>query len=186
LTGRFEAVRQAARVPGHDVYEAGWMPSRIQRRRRERGFSYIEMLVTAGVLLILASAVIPLTRWDDKRRRENRLRVTLHQMRQAIDEYHRYVEEGLIIQSDVEQMGYPLTLEELVEGVEVNDPMSPEVMTIRFLQRMPVDPFTEEAEWGLRSYQDDWDSSSWGGQNVYDVYSLSPLRALDGTYYEDW
>ena len=160
----------------------GWQ----RRPRSERGFSYIEMLVTAGVLLILASAVIPLARWDDKRRREARLRVTLKQIRHAIDEYHRYVEEGLIVQTDVEQMGYPLTLEELVEGVEVGDPQSPEVQIIKFLQRMPVDPITETEEWGKRSYQDDWDSTSWGGENIYDVYSLSEVRALDGTYYNEW
>jgi general secretion pathway protein G len=160
----------------------GWQ----RRPRSERGFSYIEMIVTAMVLAVLATAVIPLARWDDKRRREGRLRVTLEQIRHAIDEYHRYVEEGLIMQTDVEQMGYPLTLEELVDGVEVNDPEATEVMSIRFLQRMPVDPFTEDVEWGLRSYQDDWDSDNWGGENVYDVYSLSPLKALDGTYYAEW
>jgi len=160
----------------------GWQ----RRPRDERGFSYIEMIITAIVLMILASAVIPLARWDDKRRREARLRITLEQIRHAIDEYHRYVEEGLIMQTDVEQMGYPLTLEELVDGVEVNDPNATEVMSIRFLQRMPEDPFTEDTEWGLRSYQDDWDSDNWGGENVYDVYSLSPLKALDGTYYSEW
>ena len=88
------------------------------RPRREGGFSYIEMLVTVAVLALLATAVIPLARWDDKRRREARLRVTLHQVRNAIDEYHRYFEEGLIQQSDVDQRGYPLSLDELVEGDE--------------------------------------------------------------------
>ena len=156
------------------------------RRWRERGFSYIEMLVTAMVLIVLASAVIPLARWDDKRRREVRLRLTLRQVRDAIDLYHKYVEEGLILQSDVEQMGYPLTIEELVEGVEVNDPESPDAKTVKFLQRMPIDPITEEADWGFRSYQDDWDSDSWGGENIYDIYSESHVRALDGTYYRDW
>jgi len=152
----------------------------------QRGYSYIEMLVTIMVLAVLAAAVIPLARWDDKRRREVRLRMTLKQVRHAIDEYHRYVEEGLIVQSDLEQMGYPLTLEELVEGVDLNDPESPEVMTIRFLQRMPIDPFTGEADWAKRSYQDDWDSQSWGGENIYDVYSSSVIKALDGTYYNEW
>jgi general secretion pathway protein G len=83
-------------------------------------------------------------------------------------------------------MGYPLSLEQLVDGVEVNDVQATDVWTLTFLQRMPVDPFTESTEWGLRSYQDDWDSTSWGGENVYDIYSLSPLRALDGTYYSEW
>ena len=158
----------------------------LGRLRVQRGYSYIEMLVTIMVLGILAVAVIPLARWDDKRRREVRLRMTLKQVRHAIDEYHRYVEEGLIVQSDVEQMGYPLTLEELYEGVDLNDPQSPEVMTIRFLQRTPLDPFSGEADWGLRSYQDDWDSQNWGGENVYDIYSTSMIKALDGTYYSEW
>ncbi len=156
------------------------------RRRRQEGFSYLELIVASMVLAVLATAVIPLARWEDKRRRESRLRVTLEIMRGAIDQYHKYVEEGLIVQTDVEQMGYPLTLEDLVEGVEVGDPQSPQTTTVRFLPRMPEDPMTEIAEWGLRSYQDDWDSSSWGGENIYDVYSLSTLRALDGSYYTEW
>jgi general secretion pathway protein G len=155
-------------------------------RARERGFSYIEMIVTAMVLAVLATAVIPLAHWDRKRRLEGRLRVTLEQIRWAIDHYHKYVEDGMIVQTDVEQMGYPRTLEELVEGVEVSEPTSPELKKVKFLQRIPVDPITGVAEWGLRSYQDDWDSTSWGGQNVYDVYSLSDLRALDDTYYSEW
>jgi general secretion pathway protein G len=138
------------------------------------------------VMMVLASAVIPLTRWNEKRRLEARLRIQLETMRDAIDQYKKYTEEGLIVQSDVEQMGYPLDLEELVDGVDVGDPQSPDSKTIRFLQRIPVDPFTEEAEWGLRSYQDDWDSDSWGGENIYDVYSLSDRRALDGSYYSEW
>lgn len=155
-------------------------------RRDQRGFSYIEMLVATMVLLVLASVVFPLARWDHKRRLEARLRVNLQTMRDAIDLYKKYVDEGLIVQTDVEQMGYPRTLEELVDGVEVGDPTSPEAKTIRFLRRIPVDPITGEEEWGLRSYQDDWDSRSWGHENVYDVYSLSEKRALDGTYYKDW
>jgi general secretion pathway protein G len=151
-----------------------------------RGFSHIELLVACSVLVILASAVIPLATWDDKRRREARLRITLKTMRHAIDEYKKYVDAGLIIQEDIEQMGYPLSIEELVEGVEVVDPLSPDVKIVKFLQRLPVDPITEEAEWGLRSYQDDFDAQGWGGENVYDVYSLSQIRALDGSYYNEW
>ena len=150
------------------------------------GFTYIEMLVALMVVMILAAAAIPLARWDQKRRMENHLRVHLQQMRDAIDRYKKYADEGLIVQSDVDQLGYPLALEELVEGVRVGDPQAPEGKTLKFLQRLPVDPFTGSDQWGLRSYQDDWDSTSWGGENVYDVYSLSYMRALDGTYYKDW
>ena len=156
------------------------------RTRSQRGLSYIEMLVAATVLLILASAAIPLARWDHKRRAEARLKVTLQTMRDAIDQYKKYADEGLIMLTDVEQMGYPTELEELVEGVEIGDPQSPDSKTIQFLRRIPVDPVTGEADWGLRSYQDDWDADSWGGENVYDVYSLSIGVALDGSYYSEW
>jgi general secretion pathway protein G len=148
--------------------------------------TYVEMLVALTVLAVLAAVAIPLARWDQKRRDEARLRVTLKMMRDAIDKYKEYSDQGLIIQSDVEQKGYPLDMEELVEGVEVGDPESAESEKIKFLQRIPVDPMTGEAEWGMRSYQDDWDSDTWGHENLYDVYSLSDRKALNGTYYRDW
>lgn len=160
-------------------------PSR-KRDTQQRGFTYIEMLVALAVLAVLATSLIPLARWDVKRRQEAHLRQHLRMMRDAIDLYKKSVDDGLIVMEDVEQMGYPLSLEELVEGVEVGDPRSPNARTIQFLHKVPVDPFTEQAEWGLRSYQDEWDSTSWGGENIYDVYSLSTLRALNDTYYQDW
>jgi general secretion pathway protein G len=156
------------------------------RKKSERGFSYLELLVAMIVLMVLASAAIPLARWDQKRRYEKRLKVSLMLLRHAIDQYKEYTDAGLIIQTDLEQMGYPLTLEELVEGIEAGDPESPESTTIKFLYRIPENPFTGEAEWGLRSYQDDWDSDSWGGENIYDVYSLYMGKALDGSYYNEW
>ncbi len=155
-------------------------------RARQSGLTYIELLVAVTVLLILASAVIPIYRWDEKRRREGHLRMTLESMRTAIDLYKKYADEGLIIQSDVDQRGYPRDLEELVEGVDIGDPESPESVHIEFMRRIPKDPITGLEEWGLRSYQDEWDSSSWGGENVYDVYSVAPGRALDGTEYSEW
>jgi general secretion pathway protein G len=158
----------------------------LTSKRAQFGLTYIELIVAVSVMLVLATAALPLKRWDDKRRREAHLRSTLQSMRDAIDLYKKYSDEGLIIQTDVEQMGYPLSLQELVEGIHVGDPESPEGKTVRFLRRIPVDPITERAEWGLRSYQDDWDSTSWGGENVYDVYSLAPGRALDGTLYSEW
>ena len=155
-------------------------------RARSRGLTYLELLVAVAVVAVLASVALPTMRWDQKRRDEVRLRETLRLLRDSIDQFKRYTDEGLIVQSDVDQMGYPRSLDDLVEGVEVGDPQNPESETIRFLPRIPVDPMTDSAEWGLRSYQDDWDSQSWGGQNVFDVYSLSDRKALDGTYYRDW
>ncbi|MDX1388594.1 MAG: prepilin-type N-terminal cleavage/methylation domain-containing protein [Acidobacteriota bacterium] len=159
------------------------------RRRigsRERGLTYIELIVVLAVIVVLAAAVAPINHWREKRQREEHLRMTLQIMRDSIDMYKRYVDEGLITQSDLDQQGYPRDLEELVEGVEVGDPSSPDSKTMRFLVRIPIDPITGEAEWGLRSYQDDWDSTTWGGENVYDVYSLSDGIALDGSYYAEW
>lgn len=161
-------------------------PSTRRAAGRARGMTYIELIVALAVLAIVASAVIPLARWDEKRRREVELRGHLQAMRDAIDQYKKYADQGLIKMTDVDQLGFPRTLDELVEGVEVGDPQSPEKKTVRFLRRIPIDPMTEQAEWGIRSYQDDWDSDSSGNENVYDVYSLSPLRALDGTHYREW
>ncbi len=158
----------------------------MHREGRQRGLTYIELLVAVSVLMVIAAAAIPVLRWDEKRRREEHLRGNLKMMRIAIDQYHKYSEAGLIQQTDVSQMFYPKSLEELVEGVEIADPTSPNAKKIKFLQRIPVDPMTGDTEWGLRSYQDDWDSDSWGRENVYDVYSLSEGVALDGTLYKDW
>jgi general secretion pathway protein G len=153
---------------------------------KQRGLTTVELLAALGVLLVLASIAIPLKRWDEKRRREEYLRMTLQSVRDAIDQYKKMVDEGMIQQKDVDQRGYPSDLDELVDGVDVIDPTTGEKHTMRFLHRIPEDPFTGETEWGLRSYQDDWDATSWGGENVWDVYSLYEGRALDGTYYRDW
>jgi len=136
--------------------------------------------------MVLVSVAIPLARWDEKRRREVELRFELRMMRDAIDEYRKAADEGRIQQKDVDQRHLPLDLDELVEGVDVVDPATGTTHKVHYLQRIPVDPFTVEAEWGKRSYQDDWDATSWGGENVYDVYSLFEGKALDGTYYKDW
>ncbi len=156
------------------------------RRHGQTGLTTVEMLAALGVLVALVSVALPLKRWDDKRRYEAELRAELRMMREAIDLYKKAADEGRIQQKDVEQQHFPLDLDELVDGVDVADPMTGKTRKVRYLQRIPVDPFTGEAEWGLRSYQDDWDATSWGGENVWDVYSLFEGKALDGTYYGDW
>jgi general secretion pathway protein G len=156
------------------------------RRSGQSGLTTVELIAAAGVLMILMSVAIPLKRWDEKRRREEYLRLELKMMREAIDQYKKKVDEGRIQQKDVDQRGYPRDLDELVDGVDVTDPEGGLTHKMRFLHNIPTDPFTQEAEWGVRSYQDDWDSTSWGGENVYDVYSLAEGKALDGTYYKDW
>jgi general secretion pathway protein G len=146
----------------------------------------VELLVALAALIVLVSVAVPATRWNEKRRREVELKMQLRMMREAIDQYQKAADEGRIQQKDVDQKHLPLDLDELVNGVDVIDPATGVPRKVSFLQRIPVDPFTEEAEWGMRSYQDDWDATSWGGENVYDVYSLSEGKALDGTYYRDW
>jgi general secretion pathway protein G len=153
---------------------------------KSRGYSFIELLVVSAVLLVLASAVMPLAKLTVQRQREIELRRTLREMRVAIDKYKDSVDQGLIGGADVRagSEGYPPDLETLVEGVPVvNDATG---RKLKFLRRVPLDPMTKTAEWGLRSYQDQPDSSSWGGQNVYDVYTRSSGTGLDGTKYREW
>ena len=137
--------------------------------------------MVVAMLSILAAVALPTARFTMRREREAELRLALRQMRTAIDEHKRLCDQGMI-QVELGTEGYPKELELLVEGVEiVGQPIKR-----KFLRRIPIDPMTGKAEWGMRSYQDDLESSSWGGQNVYDVYSLSEATALDGTEYKDW
>lgn len=154
----------------------------ILRARREKGLTLVEVVVTIAVLLILAGAVMPLAKVTLKRQKELELRRALRTMRQAIDLFKQYSDQGLIEKEGVDSEGYPPELETLVEGV----PQVGTTKKLKFLRRIPMDPFTHSDEWGLRSYQDEADSRSWGRQNVYDVYTLYSGTALDGTKYEDW
>ena len=151
-----------------------------------RGFTFVEALVVAVIVLILASAVLPLTRVTIQRQKEAELRRALRELRTAIDRYKDAVDQGLIAATEVRtgSEGYPPSLETLVEGVPVANDASGR--RLRFLRRIPIDPMTGAADWGLRSYQDRPDSTTWGGQNVFDVYSKSEGTALDGTRYRDW
>jgi len=145
------------------------------------GFTVAELVMVSAMIAILAAVVVPTGRFLIKREREAEVRLALRLMRNAIDEHKRLADQGMI-QVDLGTEGYPETLESLVEGIEIVGQKDKR----KFMRRIPMDAITGKVEWGLRSYQDEADSTSWGGQNIYDVYSLSEGTALDGTKYKDW
>jgi len=155
------------------------------RGRGQQGVTYLEMVATAAIVMILASAILPLTRVTRQRQREIELHRSLRELRRAIDDYKDAVEKGKIGGPDVKlgSEGYPPDLDVLVEGV---NQVGSAGKKLRFLRRIPVDPLTHAQEWGKRCYQDKPDSTSWCGQNVYDVYTTHEGKALDGTNYQDW
>lgn len=153
-----------------------------RKRRRLAGYSMTELLVVCTVLSILSLTIFPVARFTVRRQKEIELRKALRQMRNAIDDYKRFSDAGLI-PVELGTEGYPAEVEVLVEGVELVGQID---KTQKFLRRIPVDPMTGEAEWGFRSYQDDFDSTSWGGENIYDVYSLSSGVGLNEIPYSEW
>ena len=142
----------------------------------------VEVAIVAAMIAILAAMAVPVARYSLRRQKELELRYQLRMMREAIDQYKKLSDAGLI-PLQIGGEGYPPDMETLVKGVTLVGQLDKKQ---RFMRRLPIDPMTGKAEWGLRSYQDESDSFSWGGQNVYDVYSLSDARSLDGTYYKDW
>ena len=158
----------------------------MRRLRSQRGFTFVELLVVTTILIILASAAMPLAKVTMQRQREAELRRALREVRTAIDKYKDAVDMGQIASIDVRagSEGYPPDLETLVEGVSVANDASGR--KLKFLRKVPIDPMTNSTEWGMRSYQDKPDSTSWGGQNVYDIFTKSDGKALDGTKYKDW
>jgi len=152
----------------------------IHRRPIELGFTLAELVMVVALVAVLSTIALPVAKFTVKRQKEAELRLALRQIRTAIDEYKRLSDQGLIpIKLGGE--GYPEEMEELVEGVEIVG----QATKHRFLRRIPIDPMTRE-EWELRSYQDDPDATSWGGENVYDIRTTSEAVALDGTKYSDW
>jgi len=139
----------------------------------------VELIAAITILLVLTSMALPLARLSVKRERERALRRDLWEMRDAIDRYKDAADRGAF-QIKLGSEGYPPDLETLVKGVDVGG------KKVRFLRRIPADPMTGKTEWGMRSMQDDPDSDSWGGQNVFDVFTKSADTALDGTKYKDW
>ena len=162
----------------------------IFRRSRLRGsgagYSFVELIVVSALLIVLASAAVPLATVTMQRQREVELRRTLRELRTAIDRYKDAVDLGTISvpDRDIDAAGYPPDIETLVAGEPLAGNESDGRM--RFLRRVPLDPMTRGREWRLRSYQDEPDARRWGGGNVYDVRSLSDGTALDGTRYRDW
>ncbi len=172
--------------------------------RRTRGFTLIEMIVTLTILAVLAAAIFPLAKNTVRREKEIELSRSLRILREAIDTYKKMADEGQleIEELDTEESnGYPPNLDVLVKGVplrqeseggeggsgtglKATSPSAPKIK--KFLRRIPKDPMTDSTDWGLRSYQDDPNSDRWGGENVYDVYTKSSQKALDGTKYRDW
>lgn len=150
--------------------------------RRQRGFTITELVIVCAVLSILAGVTFPAVKFTRKRAKEMELKAQLREMRSAIDEFKRYSDAGFI-PIDFGTDGYPAELEILVDGVDVVGQIDKQA---RFLRRIPLDPMTGTTEWGLRSYQDEPDSTSWGGENVYDVYSLSVGVGLNKVPYSQW
>jgi general secretion pathway protein G len=155
-------------------------------RGRQHGFTFIEILVVTAVVMILAATVMPFAQVASQRQREVELRRSLREMRTAIDKFKDAVDQGLIPTTELEpgSEGYPPDLETLVDGVSAANDASGR--KLKFLRRIPIDPITKSTDWGKRAYQDRPDSSSWGGKNVFDVYTTSPGTGLDGTKYRDW
>ncbi len=151
--------------------------------RREKGLTYLELVITMAILLVLAGACVPVARTALKRQRELELRAALREVRTAIDNYKKYSEQGVLPQEGLESEGFPKDLDTLVEGVSQVGAIDKK---IRFLRRIPKDPMTGTQEWGLRSLQDDPNSTTWGRQNVYDIYTTSEGVGLDGTPYSTW
>jgi general secretion pathway protein G len=162
------------------------MSGRIVLRRRnssEAGMTLLELILACAILLILSSSALPIARYTIVHKREELLSYELRQMRDAIDRYKDLADSNKI-RVEVGTEGYPPDLETLVNGVKLGT--AGDDKKIRFLRRIPVDPMTGRAEWGLRAVQDDPDSTSWGGKNVFDVYSKSQGVGSDGRRYSEW
>lgn len=155
-------------------------------RKSSDGFTFLELIVVTAIMMVLASAALPLTRIAMKREREAELRRDLREIRTAIDQFKDWADRGQIAQTEltVGSENYPASLDVLVEGALLaNDATGKRK---KFLRRVPIDPMTGTADWGKRSYQDAPDAKMWGGQNIYDVYTKYDGKALDGTKYKDW
>ena len=156
--------------------------STTERDLRQSGFTLVELIAAITIVLILTTVALPMARIQIQRTKELKLHRALRTLREAIDRYKDFADRGMI-PTNADSFGYPPDLETLVKGVPLKGAATAKY---KFLRRIPVDPMTGDTNWGLRSMQDDPDSRSWGGGNVFDVYSKSYGTALDGTKYADW
>jgi general secretion pathway protein G len=177
---RFKLPGSRFKVPGGRTHLRGAsLEPRTSNLEPESGLTLVELIITVAIVGILATAALPVAKFQVKREKERELRRDLWEMRDAIDRYKDAADRGaMIIKAD--SLGYPPDLQTLVDGVDVQD------KKVRFLRAIPTDPMTRSTEWGLRSNQDDADADSWGGQNVFDVYTKSYDTALDGSKYSTW
>jgi general secretion pathway protein G len=149
----------------------------------ERGLTLVELIVSFTIMALLTAMAVPVARYKVRRDRERELRYALREMRTAIDKYKDLADQNKLGILSVDSDGYPETLEMLVDGVKLSGTVDKK---IRFLRRIPRDPMTNSYDWGKRSTRDDPKSTSWGGQNVFDVYSKTMEKAADGTPYSEW
>ena len=153
-----------------------------RRFSKTTGMTLLELIIACSILLVLSSMALPIFRYTVIREKEAELRYDLRTMKEAIDRYKELAEQHKF-RTEVGSDNYPPDLDTLVKGVQLG---AGDDKRLRFLRKVPVDPMTGRADWGLRSSSDDWDSTTWGGKNVFDVYSKSTGTALDGTKYSDW
>jgi general secretion pathway protein G len=162
--------------------------NRLPAIRNSNGFTLLEIIIVITILSVLTAAAIPMVRNTVRREREAELRLALRQIRQAIDRYRDYAERNpnaIPIEWRTETR-FPKELKLLVEGFTPANVVGTSDARVRFLRRLPLDPLTGNTDWGMRSYKDKPDSTSWGGEDVFDVYTQSDGEALNGTKYKDW
>jgi general secretion pathway protein G len=188
LTGQREKGSRLRFLENADEATASLAVARLRRAKAggQNGYTFVEVAIVAAIIAVLASAALPLAKVTMQRQRELELRRSLREIRLAIDKYKDAIDQNLISPNDIDNdaEGYPPTLQTLVDGVTpANDTTG---RKLKYLRRIPYDPMTRSTEWGLRSSRDEPDTKSWGGQNVYDVYTTFDGRGLDGTNYRDW
>jgi general secretion pathway protein G len=161
-------------------------PVASRRKFLQRGLTLVELIVAFTILMMLTAMSVPLARTKVRREKEKELRYALREIRTAIDKHKDMADQNQLGQIKAGTEGYPESIEVLAEGVKVTGAGNDGDKKIRFLRRIPKDPFTGTTDWGLRSTQDDPKSTAWGGQNVFDVYSKTMEKAADGTPYSEW